>query len=161
MDRPLPESIDLDGIAIHLAGLRRWRGIGVSVAQHSVLMARATSSVEVAQWALLHDAAEHAISDVPAPLHHSPGFARFRAVEQRIEEAIVLRFGLTVTRDIRRKVKRLDLAAGRLECEEYVPHAAKSAYPYVRPLAGTFVPAWSPARSRTEFLAEAKRLGLK
>ena len=59
------------------------------------------------------------------------------------------------------EVWRLDHAAGRLEADEYLPHAARSAYPRVRPLAGTFVPAWSPSRSRREFLAECQRCGVK
>ena len=40
-DRPDPGLINLEDIAASLAGILRWRGLGVSVAQHSSEMARA------------------------------------------------------------------------------------------------------------------------
>jgi len=159
-DSPDPADILLDDIAVSLAGMRRWRGVGVSVSQHSVLMAQASIwSEQVARWCLLHDAAECYLSDVPSPLHHSPGFAAYRRIEARVEAAIAERFGLDLP--IPEEVWKLDKQAGRLEAEEYVPHAARGAYPRVKPLEGvTFVPLWSPSKARREFLFVARALGL-
>lgn len=114
-DSPDPASIDLDDITTSLAGLRRWRGVGVSVAHHSVLMARAASDETVSRWCLLHDAADFALSDVLSPLHHSPGFASFRRIEARIESAIAERFGLDLS--IPAEVWKLARQAGRLEAD--------------------------------------------
>jgi hypothetical protein len=121
---PAPEHIDLDSIAIHLSAQRRWRGIGASVSYHSVLMSRAAGSEDEARWALLHDGAEWALGDLVAPIKHSKALAPYRRIEERIEQAITERFELTVSDEIRAAVKKLDLAAGRLESDELVPHAS-------------------------------------
>jgi hypothetical protein len=51
---------------------------------------------ELLLWALLHDAAEAYISDLPRPIKHMPELAAYRAAEKRIQAAICQRFGLPV-----------------------------------------------------------------
>ena len=154
------EEIDLDDVATSLAGMRRWRGLGVSVAQHSVVMAQHATSENVARWSLLHDAPEFLLADLPSPLkHYFPEYEPFREMEETLEQLVAERFGLDLPKPA--EVKKLDKRAGRKEAEEYVPHAATVAYPRVRALETSFVPLWAPGKARRLFLAECRNLGIE
>lgn len=64
-----------------------------SVAQHSVLVSRAVPP-QYALWALLHDASEAYIVDVPTPLKTTAAMQGYRAVEAVMQRTIYQRFGL-------------------------------------------------------------------
>jgi hypothetical protein len=90
---PQPETIDPLDIAVALAREPRWRGHTVTnwtVAQHSLIVA-ALVGEPFAYTALMHDAAEAYLGDFTRPMKVLLG-DRFRAIEQRMEEAIALRF---------------------------------------------------------------------
>lgn len=98
---PRPEDFDPRDIAHALALENRYCGHlpkPYSVAQHS-MMAReivrdyfvAPSDVQLA--ALLHDAAEAYIKDIPRPLKRALGES-YRKIEHSVEAAIAQRFGL-------------------------------------------------------------------
>jgi hypothetical protein len=69
---PRPEMIRLDDIIHSLSRTNRWGGniepISYSVAQHSLLTATACKLPQSRPYALLHDAAETYIGDIPTPL---------------------------------------------------------------------------------------------
>jgi uncharacterized protein len=99
----LPASeIDLDDIAQALANLCRFGGHCrrfYSVAQHSCLVADLVRTqggdATDALWALLHDATEAYLIDLPRPLKHFSEFGRlYREAEKRLQEAIVQHFRL-------------------------------------------------------------------
>jgi hypothetical protein len=95
---PTPESIDLEDIAFALSHQNRFNGhVGrYSVAMHSVIVEAFMppgTPVELRQQALLHDAAEAYIGDVVSPLKALLGNT-WKTIEQRIEGAIALRFGI-------------------------------------------------------------------
>lgn len=91
---PRPEEIDPDDIAHALGMLCRYGGHVAdfySVAEHCVLMSYAVSP-ENALWALLHDATEAYMVDLPRPLkRHMPDY---RLAETRLMVALCDRFGL-------------------------------------------------------------------
>lgn len=91
---PRPEDVDPVDIAHALSLLCRYGGHVdrfYSVAEHCVLMSRAVAP-EHALWALLHDATEAYVVDVPRPLKRSlPGY---KDIESVVMVAIVERFGL-------------------------------------------------------------------
>ena len=96
LEHPDPETIHLEDLARHLSRLCRYAG-GVepfySVAEHSVR----TAALCAGRWqlpALLHDAAEAYIGDIPGPVRRLPGLWGFDAVEERLQFAIALRFGV-------------------------------------------------------------------
>lgn len=95
---PRPEEILIEDIAHHLARICRWGGAVeryYSVAEHSVLLAEHfvnSGDIDLARWALLHDAAEAYLGDVVRPL--KPYFAEFKTFESQLERMIWQRFGL-------------------------------------------------------------------
>lgn len=94
---PQPDMIDLCDIAHALANECRFAGHSryfYSVAQHSVLASRIVPA-EHAFEALLHDATEAYLKDIPRPLKHL--LPDYRAIEQRVNSAIRARFGLPAT----------------------------------------------------------------
>ncbi len=99
---PDPSQIVIDDIAHALANQCRFGGhcrSFYSVAQHSCLLAdlaAAEDSDEADQlWALLHDAAEAYLVDLPHPLKHRSELGeRFREIEEPLQRIIMERFGL-------------------------------------------------------------------
>jgi uncharacterized protein len=158
-DAPDLSEVTIDDLALGLSFLYRWRGqVPVSVAQHSVLMARAASSRRAARCCLVHDASEVFMGDLPSPFRAERWAAGWERIEQRIDRAIAERFGLPFPWPA--EVKRLDHRACKAEAIEYLPHSATTIYPRVRPLPGELRPAWSPRKARAEFQMEARRLGI-
>ena len=93
------EDIRLDDIAHSLARLCRFNGhcLGfISVAEHSVWCAqeaqRRCLDLQTQRWALMHDAAEAYVGDVPKPLKDL--LPDFRAVEDQVQWLIRQRFKL-------------------------------------------------------------------
>jgi uncharacterized protein len=105
---PSPESIDIADIAHALACQCRFSGHvrePYSVAQHSVLASQLVPA-EDALWALLHDAAEAYVVDLPRPMKQLPEMAFYRELEKRAMEAICVRFDLPM--EMPASVKRAD-----------------------------------------------------
>src|SRR5687767_4634081 len=101
---PSPLDIEIADIAHGLARVARWNGQtrgahAFSVAQHSVLVERLVSDLnprlarEARLMALLHDAPEYVIGDLISPFKAAIGLD-YKAMENRLQAAIHLRFGL-------------------------------------------------------------------
>lgn len=91
---PQPDQIHILDIATALSRECRYAGHAshfYSVAQHSVLCSRIVPA-ELALEALLHDAAEAYLKDIPSPLKAM--LPDYKAMELRFEQAIRLHFGL-------------------------------------------------------------------
>jgi hypothetical protein len=99
---PDPAQLDAGDIARALANQCRFGGhsrVFYSVAQHSVIVSRLVEErggdVEDVFAALMHDAAEAYLGDMPHPLkHRSPLGAAFKEAEHHLEQAIRDRFGI-------------------------------------------------------------------
>ena len=97
---PDPDQLDVGDIARALANQCRFGGhcrVFYSVAQHSVIVSQlvehAGGDTEDVFAALMHDAAEAYLGDMPHPLkHRSPLGAAFKAAEELLERAIRDRF---------------------------------------------------------------------
>lgn len=94
--------IDIDDIAQALANQCRFGGHCrrfYSVAQHSCLVADLVreqgGDAAAGLWALLHDAPEAYLSDLPHPLKHFSEFGRlYREAEDKLQQSITECFGL-------------------------------------------------------------------
>src|SRR5918999_3013328 len=115
---PDPEQLDAGDIARALANLCRFGGhckAFYSVAQHSAivcdLLEERGATPDELMAALLHDAAEAYLGDLPHPLkHRSELGAVFRVAEKRLEAVIKERFALPEAGDRIKPVDRSLLA---------------------------------------------------
>src|SRR5215207_10148348 len=110
-----PEDIDPVDIAGALANLCRFGGHSrgfYSVAQHSVivcdLLEQQVATPDELMAALLHDAAEAYLGDLPHPIKHRSDLGTaYKVAEQRLEAVIAERFSLP---DAAARIKPLDRA---------------------------------------------------
>jgi hypothetical protein len=112
---PDPEQLDAGDIARALANQCRFGGharVFYSVAQHSVIVSELVGQrgggVEDAFAALMHDATEAYLGDMPHPLKHRSALgAAFKEAEDHLEQVIRERFGIKA--DVP-QIKRVDRA---------------------------------------------------
>ena len=112
---PDPDQLDAKNIARALANQCRFGGhsrVFYSVAQHSVIVSELVEQrggdAEDVFAALMHDASEAYLGDMPHPIkHRSPLGAAFKAAEEHLEEAIRDRFRIKA--DVP-EIKRADRA---------------------------------------------------
>src|SRR5688500_9233768 len=160
---PDPSQLDAGDIARALANQCRFGGhsrVFYSVAQHSVIVAELVEQrggdAEDVFAALMHDASEAYLGDMPHPLkHRSPLGAAFKEAEAHLERAIDDRFGI---RSDVPEIKRADRALLATE------RRAFSAETWHRPELEGIEPleleleAWPPDRAAEEFAARFAEL---
>lgn len=155
---PLPEEIEMEDIAHSLALRCRFTGHCLepySVAEHCVRASRIVPE-EDALRALLHDASEAYLTDLPRPLKRHSELGRcYQEIEARLMDAVCIRFGLPrecpgtvkVADNILLMTEKRDLMAASphawVECED--------------PLPDVIVP-WSWDRAKSEFLMRFQEL---
>jgi uncharacterized protein len=118
---PDPEQLDAGDIARALANLCRFGGHSrsfYSVAQHSVIVSRLveerTGDAQDAFAALMHDATEAYLGDMPHPLkHRSPLGTAYKAAEDHLEQALRDRFNIKPDVPEIKRVDKALLAAER------------------------------------------------
>ena len=124
---PSPLDIEIDDIAHGLARVARWNGQtrgdhAFSVAQHCLLVEQIFTRLlggapaEQRLACLLHDAPEYVIGDMISPFKAVVG-GGYKAVEERLQQAIHLRFGLPaiLAARLKRDIKRADSIAAWFE----------------------------------------------
>ena len=121
---PRPEDVRLEDIAWSLSHQCRYAGhcaFFYSVAQHSVMVADMVPH-ELKRTALLHDATEAYLVDLPRPVKRM--MADYRAAEQVVWEAVARRFGLPL--ELPAEVKDADEDALATEAPILMPNAPKA-----------------------------------
>lgn len=139
---PSPADIAIEDIAHGLARVARWNGQtrgahAFSVAQHVLLVEEIAGGL-FPNWpqgwrlaALLHDAAEYVIGDLISPFKTAIGLD-YKAFEQRLLEAIHMRFGLPaqLPDDVAADIKRADRVAAYYEATRLAGFAEDEALIY-------------------------------
>lgn len=160
---PDPASIEIEDIAQALANQCRFGGHSrsfYSVAQHSTIVSdvceqRGATPAE-ALAALLHDAGEAYLVDLPHPLKHRSELGPpYRQAEKLLEAAIAERFGLVPQPPAMKPIDRSLLATERRTFA-----SSRDAWPELEghePLEIEIEP-WDPPRARREFLERFERL---
>jgi 5'-deoxynucleotidase YfbR-like HD superfamily hydrolase len=118
---PRPEEVKLIDIAHALSRQCRFSGHidrFYSVAEHSVRVSNLVP-IEHALQALLHDASEAYLVDVPSPLKKLPEFEPYRQAEKRMQDCIYLSFGLPT--EEHHSIKRADLILLATEARDLFP----------------------------------------
>lgn len=154
---PRAEDVAIEDIAHALslqcryAGHCRWH---YSVAQHAVLVSWFVPP-EDALPALLHDAAEAYLCDLPRPLKQ--GMPEYRAAELQVEKAIAARFGLRLPwpLSVRAADNRILLDEKRALFPDTPNLWAADSF---QPL-GVTIEDWSPAAAELAFLARFTEFG--
>jgi hypothetical protein len=151
---PLPEDVDFNDMAHHLARLCRYGGAvegWYSVAEHSCLMSDhfvALGDVEGAGYALVHDGPEYVINDIIRPI--KPELPDFKRIEASIERAILIRLGLALSLPAR--IKQADqLIVGDERRQLFRPEALARAQWHDRPSLGVTCRQWERDRAKVEW----------
>lgn len=156
---PRPEDIRIEDIAHALALQCRFGGHTrefYSVAQHSLHVSENVSAPR-ALAALLHDAAEAYLVDVPRPLKRGPGFAMYCALERVITNAIAKRFGLPIDFDLGEEIAHADNVLLATEKRDLLVESAKPWLPLPAPLPRILSP-WPWRDAEIAFLSRFGQL---
>jgi hypothetical protein len=150
-----PEEINIGDIAHSLSMQCRFNGHCLkfySVAEHSCFVSDFASE-ENKLGALLHDAAEAYLSDMPKPL--KPFMQTYLEAEKKLEEKICERFGLKEIMNA--EIKALDTAILFAEAAQNMGPPPKEWEFKVDPLPVT-LQYWTPERAQQEFMNRYWRL---
>jgi hypothetical protein len=171
---PSPLDIEIVDIAHGLARVARWNGQtkgphAFSVAQHSVLVERLVSELaprlvrEARLMALLHDSPEYVVGDLISPFKAAVGI-NYKALEERLQTAIHLRFGLPaqIPAVLKTLFKRADHLSAFYEATQLAGfEEAEARRLFGRPPKGLKTPRLVPlstAEAQAQFLARFDRL---
>ncbi|MEM9575115.1 MAG: HD family hydrolase [Pseudomonadota bacterium] len=140
---PSPVDVEIEDIAHGLARVARWNGQtsgehAFSVAQHSLLVEQIVTRIAneptpaLLLTALLHDAPEYVIGDMISPVKQAIGDGGYRAVEDRLQAAINLRFGLAGSTPAKTKkiIKEADFIAAYYEATRLAGFREEEAITY-------------------------------
>jgi 5'-deoxynucleotidase YfbR-like HD superfamily hydrolase len=163
---PDPEQFDAGDIARALANQCRFGGhcrVFYSVAQHSVIVSRVVEErggdIEDVFAALMHDASEAYLGDMPHPLKHRSALgAAFRDAEAELEVAIRARFKIKPNVPEIKRVDRALLATERRAFSAEAWHWPE--LDDVEPL-DLELTAWSPDQAAEEFARRYAELEAK
>lgn len=157
---PRVGEIQIEDIAHALGMACRYAGHCLrfySVAEHSVLMTRwlrdGNEPAEVQLCALLHDAPEAYLVDVPRPL--KPHLTGYKAIEDRLWLLVAGRFGISPNMP-----SIVKFADASILADEQQQNMAPCAVPWDLehgPL-GVTLQYWRPMQAKAEFLTEFERL---
>lgn len=156
---PRPDEIFVEDIAHALSMQCRYAGHCLrfySVAEHSVLLSewveRDGMGIDAARWALLHDASEAYLVDVPRPV--KPFLGGYREAEARVMAAVAERFGLSDTMPA-----SVHEADNRIIADERI-NLSFSVTPWnFAPLAlGIRLSCWLPNQAKGAFLSRFRTL---
>lgn len=166
---PRPEDIDPRDIAHALSLLCRYNGHidrFYSVAEHCILMSYAMPTAELALEALLHDGSEAYCGDMVRPLKHTPEMTAYRVAEDRVMNALAIRFGLPVDENgVHHKspeVKDADTRILLTERTALMSNHKPSDRWSVDGMEALDVPihGWNPAEAERAYLARLSKLGV-
>lgn len=155
--------VDIKSIAHSLANQCRFGGHSkwfYSVAQHSVLAAKHVALPEARLAALLHDAAETYLGDIPRPLKKSPLFREYEVIEANILDTIMRCYGI---REIPDAVFDIDNDLLLTEASQLMTPFARTAGLWDFRGANQLdirINCWSPREAEDQFLNAAFFLGV-
>jgi uncharacterized protein len=158
---PSPNDVDITDIAVALSRIPRYLGHTsqfYSVAQHcanAVICPEAgCGRNHVAQWALLHDAAEAYMGDLPGPLKRL--LPDYSAIEDAVLAAIAQRFGLPPC--MPPEIKLIDRRLLATEFRDLQGEPLKGWSAGAEPYGDMVIRGLGPDLAAAGFLAEFKRL---
>jgi uncharacterized protein len=143
---PTPEMISIEDIAHALSHMPRFGGhldVFYSVGQHSVLCARKLTDIDDKKAALLHDASEAYMMDMPSPI--KARLPMYKSYEDNLMRVIANKFGFQYP--LSKNVKEVDAEMLLIEWDNLVGDNGDD----------DFV-CWTPKQTKEIFLREFKKL---
>lgn len=155
---PRPEDVAIEDIAHALSMICRYNGHCrrfYSVAEHSLLLCQEVTRLEPENvlhqlQALLHDAAEAYLCDIPRPV--KPLLPGYYAAERAVDAAISARLGITIAPKTT-LIHDLDTRILVDEAEALMPVESAAWHWRLGPPLGVEIRALAPADAEVEFLA--------
>ena len=151
---PHPDQFTIEDIAHALSNICRFAGHTnkfYSVAQHCVIMSYHVTPM-YALHALLHDAAEAFLGDIPTPLKQM--LPEYKVIESRVEKVILNKFGIT---DMPPEIKEFDTRMLVTEQNYLMPEANRHWTFDAKPLDILIRPA-EPAIAKRKYLTRFEEL---
>jgi hypothetical protein len=162
---PRAEDVFLEDIAHALSNQCRFSGHCedfYSVAQHSVLVAlcveRRGHGTMATAAALLHDASEAYLVDVPRPI--KPHLVGYKAIEDAVMAQVAVRFGIMPEWFTSNVIKGADERLLATEARDLMRPAPEH-WGLLRPPLDEKIIPWQPSMAKRMFLDNARRLGLR
>lgn len=158
---PRPEEIAVEDIAAALSRLCRFGGhcrVFYSIAQHSVHVAELVQSrdPEATLWALLHDAAEAYLHDLPRPIKYARGMEFYREAEARLDAVLMASFGLAPSApDV---VRWADHTLFATEVRDLMTNCRAEFWTLAEPPRPERIDPWDPERAEAAFLSMFRHL---
>lgn len=168
--RPTPDMVRIEDVAHALSNMCRFTGHVrkfYSVAEHSVRVARVVAEARevtelvgperrrLTRAALLHDASEAYLVDVPRPI--KPLLGGYKELEHHVQDTIGLRFGLSMTDFEDPIVKAADLVLLATEKRDLLGPPPDAWGHLLEPLPNVILP-WEPYFAEQHFLSLYKEL---
>ena len=167
---PSAEHLSLEVIAHALSMQCRYNGHCerfYSVAEHSVHVMARVAELRPLDWtarrvALLHDASEAVLGDIPSPLKRTGTFDEYRRLEREVQGMILDKFlgFVTPADEIRAAVKLADMELLATEKAQIMAAEPRDWGLLPDPLDVTIF-GWAPPTAEAEFLAAAENMGLR
>ena len=158
---PLADEVSLADIAHSLSLQCRFAGHirrFYSVGQHSIMVAR-NVPLEDRKWALLHDASEAYLVDLPRPIKYHGGMGSiYREIEDKVMAVICERFGISPIMPA--SVKHADNVLLMTEKRDLLGPGPAAWFTSVPPL-DEKIHAWPPELAEFIFLSFARELGIE
>lgn len=146
---PNPEMFNIEDIAHALSNLCRWGGHVprfYSVAQHSVFCARMARYTSDMKQALLHDATEAYLVDLPRPIKRE--IKQYQEIEENLMKVIMKAFNLNYP--LAKEVKEIDDQVLNFEHEQLIIRHAEGLELQIE--------CWEPMVAKRFFLDEFNEL---
>lgn len=146
---PRPEEVYIQDIAHSLSHQCRYAGHCMwfySVAEHCVLLSQNVAP-EHALWALLHDASEAYLVDIPRPV--KPYLSEYREIEAKVMAAVCHKFNLSVV--MPDEVNEVDGRILNDECQQNMSIPPEKWADTGKPL-GVELQFWMPTDAKRQFL---------
>ncbi|MCK5018914.1 MAG: hypothetical protein KAS32_17765 [Candidatus Peribacteraceae bacterium] len=156
--------VNVDNISIHtiahsLAHQCRYNGHCnkfMSVAEHSIYVANRVDDLSdgnsgAVMYALLHDASEAILCDIPTPIKRLPGAEWYRELEKKIQAALVDRFMGSYSIEAVRMTEQADLEMLATEKEQIMSAPPHDWGSLPEPLE-VEIQGWPPRRAEQVFL---------
>lgn len=152
---PRPSDVRIDDIAHALSNMCRFTGHCsrfYSVAQHSVLVASLVPKPFRLQ-ALLHDASEAYLVDLPRPLKRLPQFAPYLEMEERTQAVIFQAFGIEPDAESTQAVDHADKVLLAAEARDLMPRREAHYWAWMPEAPPWHIEPMKPKDARSAFLS--------